>query len=208
MSDEKVPMTPECLRMVPLYARVEWHDEKGETSMPVGQMCHQAADSLESLSAEVRASEQLCIQFLDVAGAVIVRKEIRRGVVPTEVLVPPTTDTLFIEGMTPVSGSPTPKPTNEQCARTGHVNGVNGTCIFCDETNADDSSSTPAWSKETPTQQGWYWYRKSKAYHAVPTFVEDCGNDKFRAVEVYDAKMVWLHDVNVEWWAEPINQPT
>ena len=57
MSDEKVPMTPECLRMVPLYARVEWRDETGETSMPVGQMCHQAADTLEQ--AQTNAADRL-----------------------------------------------------------------------------------------------------------------------------------------------------
>lgn len=63
------------------------------------------------------------------------------------------------------------------------------------------------WSKKSPTRQGWFWYRANSSYYAVPTFIEDCGAGKFRAVEVYNDKIVWLTDVNVEWWSEKIYQP-
>lgn len=63
------------------------------------------------------------------------------------------------------------------------------------------------WSKELPNKQGWYWYRKNDRCYAVPTFIEDCGAGKFKAVEVYSGKMVYLTDTSVEWWPEKINQP-
>jgi len=68
------------------------------------------------------------------------------------------------------------------------------------------------WSKKPPTRQGWFWYRASNHHHAVPTFIEDCGDGKFRAVEIYDNNMVYLTDIgistiSVEWWSEKIYQP-
>lgn len=64
-----------------------------------------------------------------------------------------------------------------------------------------------AWSKKTPDEQGWFWYRASKSHHPTPTFVEDCGRGMFRAVEVYDHKMVDVKMVDVEWWPQRIPTP-
>jgi hypothetical protein len=63
------------------------------------------------------------------------------------------------------------------------------------------------WSMRPPTVEGWYWYRASASHHAVPTFIEDCGTTGFRAVQVYEEKMIWLQYTDVEWWQQAIDQP-
>ena len=65
----------------------------------------------------------------------------------------------------------------------------------------------PHWSMQTPNQQGWFWYRKNDRYHPAPTFVEDCGNNRFRAVDIYHDKLVFVEDADVEWWTEKIEVP-
>ena len=63
------------------------------------------------------------------------------------------------------------------------------------------------WSTKTPREQGWFWYRASSNYYPVPTFIEDCGGGRFRAVEVYERSMVYIDDLDVEWWPEMIPIP-
>ena len=63
------------------------------------------------------------------------------------------------------------------------------------------------WSKELPTEQGWFWYRASNRHHAVATFIENWGCGVFVAVEIYDNISVDLTEVTVEWWSEKIYQP-
>ena len=63
------------------------------------------------------------------------------------------------------------------------------------------------WTTEAPTESGWYWYRASNRYHPTPTFVEEVGGGRLRAVEIYDHYRPFVDEVTVEWWPEKIEPP-
>ena len=73
--------------------------------------------------------------------------------------------------------------------------------------SAENRLPVVKWSTETPVDQGWYWYRASSRHHPVPTFIEDCGDGRFRAVEVYEQKMIDVDQAGVEWWPQLIIKP-
>lgn len=89
-----------------------------------------------------------------------------------------------------------------------HCGGTYETCFrYCIQSVMDRYAKQGKWSKETPTEQGWFWYRASNRHHAVATFIEDWGRGVFVAVEIYDNISVDLTEVTVEWWSEKIHQP-
>ena len=74
-------------------------------------------------------------------------------------------------------------------------------------TSPDKDSETIMWTKERPTEQGWYWWRHDKESDGFqcgpePVLIIGTGDVWWRG----DSERV-IEDGKGEWWLEKISEP-